>query len=359
MTQPLVIDGSHGEGGGQILRTALSLSAITGRAIRIENIRAKRPKPGLAAQHLTAARAMAALCNARVAGDELGSVALDFAPGAPVRSGAYSFDVAAAREGGSAGATSLVLQAVFLPLALCQGDSQVSIRGGTHMAWSPPFDYLRDVWLKALAPIGIKAQLELGAWGWFPVGRGEIHAEIAGLGTNGRPGLMPVALLDRGPLLRISGRAVAANLPGHIAQRMADRARSLLQERGIETRIKAESARAACPGAGIFLTAEYENVRGGFSALGRRGKPAEQVAEDAVDLLLAHRGSGAALDLHLADQIVLPLAFAAGPSRFSAERVTCHLATNAWVVERFGVARIAHEEGDAGTGQVTVTPRAS
>ncbi|MDH3919530.1 MAG: hypothetical protein OEU25_15300, partial [Rhodospirillales bacterium] len=143
------------------------------------------------------------------------------------------------------------------------------------------------------------------------------------------------------------------------AQRMADQARSLLQERGIETRIIAESARAACPGAGIFLTAEYENVRGGFSALGRRGKPSEQVAEEAVDLLLAHRGSGAALDLHLADQIVLPLAFAAGPSRLSVERLTCHLETNAWVVEHFGVARIVYEEGETGTGQVTVNPCAS
>lgn len=359
MTPPLVIDGSHGEGGGQILRTALSLSSITGRAIRIENIRAKRSRPGLAAQHLTAVRAVAALCDARVAGDELGSVAFDFAPGGPVRSGAYGFDVAAAREGGSAGATSLVMQAVLLPLALCAGDSRVSIRGGTHMAWSPPFDYLRDVWLKALAPIGIEAWAELGAWGWFPVGRGEIHAEIAGLRIQGRQSLRPLALLDRGPLLRISGRAVAANLPGHIAQRMAERARSLLRERGIETRIEPESARAACPGAGIFLTAEYESVRAGFSALGRRGKPSEQVAEEAVDPLLAHRASGAAFDLHLADQIVLPLAFAAGPSRLSAERITSHLETNAWVVERFGVARIVHEDGEAGTGQVTITPHAS
>jgi RNA 3'-terminal phosphate cyclase (ATP) len=359
MTGPLVIDGSHGEGGGQILRTALSLSAITGRAIRIENIRAKRSKPGLAAQHLTAVRAVAALCEARVGGDELGSVGLDFAPAAPVRSGAYSFDVAAAREGGSAGATSLVLQAVLLPLALCEGDSQISIRGGTHMAWSPPFDYLRDVWLKALVPTGIQARVELGAWGWFPVGRGEIHADIVGLGSRGRRGLRPLTLLDRGPLRRVTGRAVSANLPDHIARRTAERACSLLREHDIEARIKPEGVRAACPGAGIFLAAEYENIRGGFSALGRRGKPAEQVAEEAVGLLLAHRRSGAALDLHLADQVLLPLAFAGGPSQLSAECVTGHLETNAWVVERFGAAGVAYEADEAETARITVSPCAT
>jgi RNA 3'-terminal phosphate cyclase (ATP) len=353
----LVIDGARGEGGGQILRTALSLSAITGRAVRLENIRANRPKPGLAAQHLTAVRAVAAVCGARLAGDELGSVALDFAPGGPVRSGVYHFDVAAARAGGSAGSTTLVLQSLLPPLALCTGGSRVSIRGGTHMAWSPPFDYLRDVWLPALANLGIKAAAELRAWGWFPVGRGEIRAEISGLGSDGRAGLRPVSLLDRGPLRRVFGRAVAANLPEHIARRMAERAGGLLSDHGIEGRVGAENVRAACAGAGIFLTAAYENLRCGFSALGRRGKPAEQVAEEAVDQLLVQHASGAALDLHLADQILLPLAFAAGPSRFSTERITGHLETNARVVERFGVARVDIEKGEGGTGKVTVIPQ--
>ena len=357
MTAPLVIDGAQGEGGGQILRTALSLAAITGRAVRLENIRANRPKPGLAAQHLTSVRAVAALCRARLAGDELGAVALDFAPGGVVRSGGYDFDVAAARRGGSAGATTLVLQSVLLPLALLPGGSRVSIRGGTHMAWSPPFDYLRDVWLPTLATLGIEAAVELRAWGWFPVGRGEIRAEISGLASSGRPGLRPVSLLDRGPLRHVFGRAVAANLPEHIAQRMAERADGLLAEHGIEGRVGAENVRAACAGAGIFLTAAYENLRCGFSALGRRGKPAEEVAEEAVDLLLAHHTSDAALDLHLADQILLPLAFGTGASRFSTERITGHLKTNAWVVERFGVARVDIEQGESGTGKVTVFPQ--
>jgi RNA 3'-terminal phosphate cyclase (ATP) len=145
---PLLIDGSHGEGGGQILRTALSLSAITGRPFRIERIRANRRNPGLAAQHLTAVRAAAALCSAHTVGDTLASQELDFIPAAPVSAGDYTFDVALAREGGSAGAVSLVLQTVLLPLALASGRSSVTVRGGTHLPQRPSVDYLCDIWLR-------------------------------------------------------------------------------------------------------------------------------------------------------------------------------------------------------------------
>lgn len=352
----LVIDGGHGEGGGQIVRSALTLSAITGRPIRIERIRAGRPKPGLAAQHLTAVRAVAALCDADVAGDAVGATALDFAPGASVAAGDYAFDVGAARPGGSAGATTLVLQAVLLPLALVAGKSCATIRGGTHMAWSPPFDYLREVWLPALAQIGVRAQLELHASGWFPIGRGEIGVRVEGLGPDGRAGLRPLSLRERGRLRGVAGRALAANLPKHVAERMAARANEILAGQGIGAAIAAETVRAACAGAGIFLTADYEHVRCGFNALGERGIPAERVAEAAVAGLLAHRDSGAALDLHLADQILLPLALAPGRSVFTAERITRHLETNAWVIERFGLARVALEPGPGTTGMVTLRP---
>ena len=355
MSGALIIDGSRGEGGGQILRTALSLSAITGRAIRIEKIRAGRPKPGLAAQHLTAVRAVAALCRARLAGDEIGAGRLDFTPEAPVEAGNYAFDVAAVRRGGSAGATGLVLQAVLPPLALADGRSRVSIRGGTHVAWSPPFDYLRDVWLPVLADMGVAARLELRRSGWFPIGEGQIEAVVEGSALADRP-LRPLVLVERGRLLEVTGRAVAANLPAHIARRMAERAVALLAERGIEAGIDAEVLSAACAGAGIFLTARYENLRCGFNALGRRGMPAEDVAAEAVEALLTHRRSGAALDRHLADQVILPLSLAAGPSRFSVERITGHLETNARVVEQFGVGDVKLEKGEGGSGLVTVRP---
>ncbi len=356
MSRPLIIDGSQGEGGGQILRTALSLAAIEGRALRIEKIRAGRPNPGLAAQHVTCVRAVAALCRADVSGDEIGSRRLDFAPRAAVKAGDYAFDISAARKGGSAGATSLVLQAVLVPLALARGDSRVSLRGGTHVAWSPPFDYLQQVWLPALARLGIAADLELGRSGWYPAGEGEIRALVCGLGPETRGRLRPLALLDRGPLEAVTGRAIAANLPLHIAQRMAGRARDLLRADGIAAAIEAATAKAACPGAGLFLTARYHAVACGFSALGERGKRAEQVGEEAAGALLAHWRSGAALDRHLADQLLLPLALARGPSSFSAQAITQHLRSNAFVIERFGLAEVRLSVGEGEAGIVDVIP---
>lgn len=356
MSRPLIIDGSQGEGGGQILRTALSLAAIQRRAIRIEKIRAGRPKPGLAAQHVTCVRAVAALCQAEVAGDEIGSRRLDFAPGASVQAGDYAFDISAARKGGSAGATGLVLQALLVPLALAPGASRVSLRGGTHVAWSPPFDYLQRVWLSALALSGIEADLELRRSGWYPAGGGEIHARVAGLGPEMIGRLKPVTLLDRGPLEGVTGRAIAANLPLHIPRRMAARAADVLKAEGIDAEIAAEVAEAASPGAGIFLTARYQAIAGGFSALGERGKPAELVGEEAAQALLAHHRSGATVERHLADQILLPLALADGPSSYSAQAITDHLRSNAFVIERFGLATVRFKTGEAGMGIVDVTP---
>jgi RNA 3'-terminal phosphate cyclase (ATP) len=361
----VVIDGSFGEGGGQILRTSLTLAALTGRALTVEKIRAGRRNPGLAAQHLTAVRTAAALCRAEVSGDALGSQALSFRPAGPPQAGAYVCDVAEAREGGSAGAATLVLQTVLLPLAFAAGESQVVVKGGTHVPWSPPFDFARDVWLATLARLGVAATLELVTWGWYPAGGGELRLTVSGRGgaagaaaepEAARPRLTPLSLPEHGSLSRVFGRAVAANLPAHVAQRMADRSRALLAAAGIAAEIAPIRARAASPGAGLFLTAEYEHVRAGFSALGKRGKAAEVVAEEAVSALLAHRDSGAAVDLHLADQLVPPLAVAAGPSRYTAERVTRHLTTNAWVVERFGLARIAIEGAEGEPGAVTVSP---
>lgn len=355
---PLLIDGSHGEGGGQILRSALTLSAITGRPVRIENIRAGRKTPGLAAQHATSVRALAAICGARVTGDAIGAMTLEFAPQAPVCPGDYDFDVAAARPGGSAGAAGLVLQAVLPPLALARGESRVTIRGGTHMSWSPPYDYLREVWLPMLARIGIEAEVELRASGWFPIGKGEIRARISGLGEDWRLRLRPVDLRARGRLRGISGRALAANLPAHVPERMAARARVNLARLEVPLDIAAETCSAACAGAGIFLTADYEHLCCGFSALGERGVPAEQVAEQAVRALIAHWTSEAALDANLGDQVLVPFALAPGRSVFSVARITRHLETNAWIVERFGLARITLEMAADGAGLVTVEPAA-
>ncbi len=354
MSRRLTIDGAHGEGGGQILRTALTFAALSRRPIRIENIRAARRRPGMAAQHITCIRAAGAICDAEIEGDTLGSGTLSFAPRSPVRPNDYDFDVAKAREGGSAGSTSLVLQTVLLPLAMAGGESQVRIEGGTHMLWSPSFHFLRDAWLPVLRRTGVDADLLLEAWGWFPVGQGVIRATIRGKAAQT---LTPLDLTRRGALLEIRGSAVAANLPGHIPKRMADRASALLESLEVPVAVYPLSVHAACTGAGIFISAHYEKIVCGFSALGARGKPAEEVAEEAVEALLAHRGGPGVVDDHLGDQLLVPLAIADGLSRYSVRRISGHLATNAWLVERFGLARVSLERMVDGGGLVTVTPR--
>jgi RNA 3'-terminal phosphate cyclase (ATP) len=355
--ETLVIDGGHGEGGGQILRTGLALATLLGRSVQFRRIRAGRRHPGLAAQHFTAVCAAAALCAATLEGDALNSQELLFAPRRPVRSGSYAFDVAAAREGGSAGGTSLVLQTILLPLALTAGRSDILLQGGTHLTHSPSFDYLQDVWLPTLRRLGIRASVALDAWGWYPIGKGVIRAEIAGAPPEAG-NLTPLQLLTPGPLLRVGGRAVAANLPAHIPLRIAARAAALLASLGTNVGIRVESVHAACAGAGIFLVAEYQHTRAGFSALGARGKPSEQVAEEAAEALLRYHASGAAVDCHLADQLLLPLAFAAERSHLVVEQVTRHLETNAWVIQQFGVANVEVRRMESGTAEVEVIPQA-
>ncbi len=342
------IDASYGEGGGQILRTSLSLAAITGNPISIYNIRARREKPGLAAQHLTAVRAAAAICHAKVQGDALGSMTLEFIPGGAATAGNYTFDVSEAREGGSAGAISLVLQTILLPLALATGNSQVTLRGGTHVPFSPPMTYIEQVYLPILRRMGIQVQVELGAWGWYPQGGGMAELVVSG-GRKPRG----IKLVQRGAWHQASGLAVVTELPSHIPQRMAIRAENILQEAGLKATVQPLRYKGIAPGAGLFLTAEYENTLAGFSALGRVGLPAEKVAQIACDELLKFHQTGAAVDEHLADQLLLPAALATEESKYQVAKVSMHLITNAWVIEKFRLARVIVDELEK---MVTVQP---
>jgi RNA 3'-terminal phosphate cyclase (ATP) len=349
----IIIDGSHGEGGGQVLRTTLSLSALLGEAIRIENIRIKRPNPGLQAQHLTGVLAAAQVCDAIVEGAELGSPVLSFTPRSSPRSGEYAWDVARARKGGSAGATSLVFQAVLMPLLRADADSRLFLRGGTHVAWSPSFHYVQMVYLPTLAMLGAHAQIDLETWGWYPVGEGVITAQIHGMRTGARcaPGLN---LTTRGKLMRIHGISAVSNLPGHIALRQKRQAEQVLQDQGFDPQIDVVDAPSRGRGSVLFLLAEFENARAGFTSLGRKGKPAEQVAEDACAQFLRYYESGAALDQHLADQLVLPMALVAGNSGLTTCRVTEHLLTSIWVVEQFLDATFVVDGEEGGAGEVIV-----
>jgi RNA 3'-terminal phosphate cyclase (ATP) len=341
-----VIDGSYGEGGGQILRTSLTLAALTGQPVRIEHIRAGRRKPGLRPQHLTAVRAAAALCGAGLEGDALGSETVTFAPGGTVRPGEHAFDVTEAAEGGSAGSVGLVLQTVLLPLALADGVSHLTLRGGTHVAWAPSVSYVEHVFLPTVARMGLHAEVHLEQWGFYPVGGGSVHVLISGR----RGPLEPITLVERGELVRVGGIAAVTNLPSHIPQRMANRAQNVLADQALAARVEPRRLRGDGPGAGIFLFAAYEHAVAGFTAYGRRGLPAEQVAEAACQSLLAHHRSGAPVDPHLADQLVLPMALAKGQSRLMTSQVTHHLLTNAWAVQQFldCAVRIDGKPGDAG-----------
>lgn len=335
------IDGSYGEGGGQVLRTSLSLAAITGQPIRIEGIRAGRSKPGLAAQHLTAVRAAATICQAEVRGDSLGSMVLEFIPGSATQAKQYTFDVSQAREGRSAGAVALVLQTILLPLALASGNSEVILRGGTHVHFSPTLTYIEQVYLPMLNHMGVSADVQLNAWGWYPKGGGEVRLRVTGDCTP-----TGIHLLERGDLRLVRGLAVVTELPSHIPNRMAHRAENILRESGLRAIVKPLREGGVAPGAGIFLTAEYKNSLAGFGALGRQGVAAEKVAELACEELLNFHQTGMPVDVHLADQLLLPAALAGEASEYRVAEISTHLTTNAWVIEQFGLAQITFDEAD-------------
>ena len=315
----LMIDGSQGEGGGQVLRTSLSLAALTGRPFTLTNIRARRKTPGLRPQHLTAVRAVATVCGATLQGDSLNSQTLVFQPQAPPQGSTYRFDVADAAQGGSAGAVTLIWQAVIWPLLFAPTKSHVTLRGGTHVPFSPPFHYLSQVVLPLLRQFGIESTLELSDWGWYPVGGGEITAVIQPTTQLQTP------TISAPNTKSVNGIAAVTNLPAHIPQRMANRAHNLLVDAGFAPHIEPVRERGRGAGAGIVLWLP----NGGFTSLGRKGLPADQVAETAVAQFLAFARSGITVDEHLADQLMIPAALAQGTTRYTTHRLTRHALTNA------------------------------
>jgi len=330
------INCSWGEGGGQMLRTSLTLATITGKPICLDRIRAGRKNPGLAPQHLTCLRAAANVCQAKVKGDRLGSMKLEFIPTTPAKAGEYSFDVNTACLGGSAGSVTLILQTILLPLALANGNSKVILKGGTHVPWSPPVHYIEEVYLPTLKQLGVIARVSLNDWGWYPQGGGEIELLVHG---NKQP-LSGLQLLEKGSLKKIRGLAAITKLPSHIPQRMTNRAQNLLEQVNLSSQIKPFRARGLASGAGLFLTVEYENTRAGFSCLGSKGIPAEKVAEEAVQKLLDFHTQEAPVDLFLGDQLLLPLTLSLNNSQYKVASISKHLTSNAWVIEQFQLAQI-------------------
>ncbi|NOZ76814.1 MAG: RNA 3'-terminal phosphate cyclase [Euryarchaeota archaeon] len=306
----ITIDGSHGEGGGQILRTALALSALVGEPVRIENIRAKRKNPGLARQHLKVIEALCEMTGGRAEGLAVGSTAVEFHPGRLV------FDI------GTAGSVTLLLQGLFLPSAF--SGSSLTLAGGTDVRWSPPVDYLKAVFLPAVKRMGIEARVEVLSRGFYPRGGGRIRAEFSRVEA-----VSPIEMVHRGRLLEVRGRAFSSNLPVHVTERMA---RSALETLGREATIERETSRGPSAGAGIVMWAVYENTVIGASALGERGVPADVVGRKAAMKLVEEMKRGA-VDSHLADQLIPFMGLAGGQSRILVGEMTGHAQTNIWVTE--------------------------
>lgn len=327
MAPLLILDGSQGEGGGQILRTALSLSTVTGQPFEMVKIRARRPIPGLRPQHLAAVRAATMVSGARVGGAFEGSPDLRFEPG-PIGAGDYRFEIA------TAGAATLVLETVLPPLATAAGPSRVEVTGGTHVTASPSFDYLSRHWGATVARMGLAVEVQLLRAGFYPPGGGEVHARVA-------PWARPAGLVleARGLLVQVRGVSGFGKLKGDVARRQADATRDRLWEaRRIESSWEAIEVPAASPGSFLLVEAIFEQSRAAFGFLGERGLRAEVLGDRAARTLLQFLDSDAAVDPHLADQLAVPLAIGRGGGRITTNRVTQHLVTVAEVVSLFGIA---------------------
>jgi RNA 3'-terminal phosphate cyclase (ATP) len=336
------IDGSYGEGGGQILRTALALSAILGKPFVIHHIRSKRKNPGLQAQHLVAVEALSKITKAQAEGVKFGSQKIEFYP-QRIFSGDYQFEVK------TAGSIILLLQAIFLPLCLAQGSSRVTLVGGTHVPWSPPFDYFSEVLLPTLEPMGISVGATLEKWGFYPRGGGRIQLNI-----KPAQALEPINLTERGSLRKIRGLSTSSNLPRQVAERQKDQALKRIQEElNLEADIKIlYDTPSNGPGSFLLLLAEYEKTIAGFSSLGKKGKPAEKIADEAVDDLKNYLSSEGCIDPHLADQLVPFMALTKRNSSFTTTQLTDHLLTNLWVIGHFLQIRV-EKQGEMGkTGRV-------
>lgn len=329
----LVVDGSVGEGGGQMLRTSLTLSLATGTPFVLERIRAGRAKPGLLRQHLTAVNAAAELSGATVEGAVLGSTRLVFRPGA-VRGGDHDLDI------GSAGSVGLVLQTIALPLLRADRPSRITIRGGTHALWAPAFPFLAQAWLPLVRRAGAKIGLGLDRVGFHPAGGGAVTLTI-------EPSVLaPLHLGEGGLADELVLRAVSAGLQATVGTREIDAARALLTDHRIDA--AASLVDAAGKGNAMWLVTRDETtgVANVFTGIGEPGMPAEKVGQDVAKAFLAWRATGASVEGHLADQLMLPIVLA-GAGSFTCSELTLHATTNIAVIEAFTGKRIrTHDLGD-------------
>ncbi len=349
--QVLVIDGSQGEGGGQILRSTIGLSATTGKALQIENIRAGRRKPGLMRQHLTAIHAAGRICNAKITGAEPGSQRLAFEP-QQVCSGNYEFSI------GTAGSATLVLQAILPALITAVGDSEIVIEGGTHNQWAPPFDFLKKVYLPRINQMGPRIEATLDRHGFFPAGGGRIvvHVEPSKV-------LAGFDLRKRGDVLTKTARILISNLPLSIARREADTLIQKLQFHHDDVTI--ETVQADGPGNLVFAEIQCQYVTELVTSFGRVGASAERVADEVVKQVRSYLKSSAPVGEYFADQLLLPLGLSAAQSAdcgvqrggsFKTHFLSRHAMTHIDVIKALLPVEIHLEDIEDGT-VVSLLPR--
>ena len=335
----LQLDGSRGEGGGQILRTSLALSMITGTPIQLQRIRAGRPKPGLMRQHLTAVRAAAKVCGAQLDGAELKSRQLNFTPG-ELAAGEYRFDI------GTAGSATLVLQAVLPALMTAGTASRLTLCGGTHNIHAPPYDFLAKAFLPLLARMGPQVTATLVRPGFYPAGGGELIVDI-----DPAEGLARLDLIDSGRVVSRTARAIVSRLPRHIAEREVATLRRKLALSDRETVV--EEVMSVGPGNVVLVEIESENVTEVFTGFGQRGVPAEKVAAGVARQTTRYLEAGVPVGEHLADQLLLPLALA-GSGRYRTVAPSTHTTTNIETIREFLDVPIDVETVDRSVSEIRV-----
>lgn len=320
------IDAGHG--GGQVLRSALSLAALTGQAVHVTNIRQNRPKPGLQMQHRACVQALAAITQGRCRHDDIGSNHVIFEPG-PVRSGMYEFDI------GTAGSCSLLLQCLLPPLFFADKPSSIRIVGGTDVPFSPPSLFLQQAFCPALEKMGARVTVDIKRHGFYPKGGGVLEAFIQ---PPPLKRLAPLLLESRGSRSTLEATILSAQLPAHVAERE----KAVLQQAGV-THIESKTVEAANAGNLVFLKADYGTAAMGFDALGKIGKSAEQVAQEALDRWRAFEATDDALEPHLLDQLLLYAALTDRGSRIRVEKLSEHAASNLHVVHEMLGTNHRHE----------------
>lgn len=321
MKHDIEIDGSFGEGGGQILRTSLALSLVTGKPFRMERIRANRKKPGLARQHLTAVNAAAIISNTEVNGNALESQTLTFAP-QQVIPGDYHFAV------GTAGSCTLVLQTVLPALLMTVGESRLVLEGGTHNPLAPSFDFLETVFLPLLNRMGANMSAKLDRPGFYPAGGGKMRVTVASSGA-----LKPLELLERGAIVSQQATVLLSELPAHIGERELKVVKQRLGWPSRNLRLE-EVANPVGPGNALTLTIASEHITEVFTGFGERGIRAEAVAERVVNEAQAYLDANVPVGAHLADQLLIPLALAGG-GKFRTLAPTLHTTTNIEILKHF------------------------